>query len=104
VLLCAEAERSRWITAQSSVIGPMVRTGRWTRSECHRLLGETQISRARVVVGPRKFSRWLHSGECEVRGDDIGRIGVHIGPQVSALAGPNDVLPGEWCLFAVALA
>jgi hypothetical protein len=30
--------------------------------------------------------------ECEVRGDDIGGIGVHIGARVSALAGPNDVL------------
>jgi class 3 adenylate cyclase len=71
----------------------------------------------------------LHTGECEVRGDDIGGIGVHIGARVSALAGPNEVLvsstlrdlvigsglefddrgthelkgvPGEWRLFAVA--
>jgi class 3 adenylate cyclase len=71
----------------------------------------------------------LHTGECEVRGDDIGGIGVHIGARVSSLAGPNDVLvsstlrdlvigsglvfeerggyelkgvPGEWHLFAVA--
>ena len=71
----------------------------------------------------------LHTGECEVRGDDIGGIGVHIGARVSALAGPSDVLvsstlrdlvigsglefddrgahqlkgvPGEWHLFAVA--
>jgi class 3 adenylate cyclase/pimeloyl-ACP methyl ester carboxylesterase len=70
----------------------------------------------------------LHTGECEVRGDDISGIGVHIGARVSALAGPNDVLvsstlrdlvigsglefedrgthelkgvPGEWRLFAV---
>ncbi len=28
----------------------------------------------------------------EIRGDDIGGIGVHIGARVSALAGPNDVL------------
>jgi class 3 adenylate cyclase len=73
----------------------------------------------------------LHTGECEVRGDDIGGIGVHIGARVSALAGPNDVLvsstlrdlvigsglefedrgshtlkgvPGEWRLSAVASA
>jgi class 3 adenylate cyclase len=73
----------------------------------------------------------LHTGECEVRGDDIGGIGVHIGARVSTLAGPNDVLvsstlrdlvigsglefeergsyelkgvPGEWHLFAVASA
>jgi class 3 adenylate cyclase len=34
----------------------------------------------------------LHTGECEVRGDDIGGISVHIGARVSALAGPNEVL------------
>jgi class 3 adenylate cyclase len=34
----------------------------------------------------------LHIGECEVRGENIGGIGVHIGARVSALAGPNDVL------------
>jgi class 3 adenylate cyclase len=70
----------------------------------------------------------LHTGECEVRGDDIGGIAVHIGARVSALAGPNDVIvsstlrdlvigsglafedrgahslegvPGEWHLFTV---
>jgi class 3 adenylate cyclase/pimeloyl-ACP methyl ester carboxylesterase len=73
----------------------------------------------------------LHTGECEIRGDDIGGIAVHIGARVSALAGPSDVLvsstlrdlvigsglvfdergayelkgvPGEWRLFAVASA
>jgi class 3 adenylate cyclase len=73
----------------------------------------------------------LHTGECEVRGDDIGGIAVHIGARVSALARPNEVLvsstlrdlvigsglefeergahelkgvPGEWRLFAVASA
>jgi class 3 adenylate cyclase len=71
----------------------------------------------------------LHTGECEVRGEDIGGIAVHIGARVSALAGPNDVLvsstlrdlvigsglefedrgahalkgvPGEWHISAVA--
>jgi class 3 adenylate cyclase len=71
----------------------------------------------------------LHTGECEVRGDGIGGIGVHIGARVSAVAGSNEVLvsstlrdlvigsglefndrgahalkgvPGEWRLFAVA--
>jgi class 3 adenylate cyclase len=73
----------------------------------------------------------LHTGECEIRGDDIGGIAVHIGARVSALAGPNEVLvsstlrdlvigsglefenrgahvlkgvPGDWHLFAVASA
>jgi len=71
----------------------------------------------------------LHTGEVEIRGDDIGGIAVHIGARVSALADANDVLvsstlrdlvigsglefddrgahqlkgvPGEWRLFAVA--
>jgi class 3 adenylate cyclase len=34
----------------------------------------------------------LNTGECGVRGDDIGGMAVHIGARVSALAGPNDVL------------
>ncbi|MGB9228061.1 adenylate/guanylate cyclase domain-containing protein [Mycobacterium sp.] len=34
----------------------------------------------------------LHTGECEIRGDDIGGIAVHIGARVSARAGPNEVL------------
>jgi class 3 adenylate cyclase len=70
----------------------------------------------------------LHTGECEVRGDDVGGIAVHIGSRVSALAGPGEILvsgtlrdlvvgsglqfvdrgahelkgvPGEWKLFVV---
>jgi class 3 adenylate cyclase len=35
----------------------------------------------------------LHTGECEVRGDDIGGIAVHIGARVSALAGRTTC----WC-------
>jgi class 3 adenylate cyclase len=69
----------------------------------------------------------LHTGECELRGDDIGGIAVHIGARVAALAQPREVLvsstvkdlvngsgitfedrglyalkgvPGEWKLFA----
>jgi class 3 adenylate cyclase len=34
----------------------------------------------------------LHTGECEVMGDDIGGIGVHIAARVSALARPSEVL------------
>jgi class 3 adenylate cyclase len=70
----------------------------------------------------------LHSGECEVRGEDVGGLAVHIGARVAALARTGDVLvsstvkdlvigsgiefedrgahslkgvPGEWRLFAV---
>jgi class 3 adenylate cyclase/pimeloyl-ACP methyl ester carboxylesterase len=34
----------------------------------------------------------LHTGECEVRGDDLGGLAVHIAARVAALAGPGDVL------------
>jgi class 3 adenylate cyclase len=34
----------------------------------------------------------LHTGEVEIRGDDIGGIAVHIGQRVRALAGPGEVL------------
>jgi class 3 adenylate cyclase len=71
----------------------------------------------------------LHTGECELIGDDIGGLGVHIGARVAALALPSEVLlsrtvtdlvagaglsfeprgthelkgvPGMWELFAVA--
>jgi class 3 adenylate cyclase len=69
----------------------------------------------------------LHTGECELRGDDIGGIAVHIGARVAALADGGEVLvsntvkdlvngsgitfrdcgthalkglPGEWQLFS----
>jgi class 3 adenylate cyclase len=34
----------------------------------------------------------LHTGECELMGDDIGGIAVHIAARVSAHAGPSEVL------------
>ncbi len=70
----------------------------------------------------------LHTGECEMIGDDVGGIVVHIGARVAALAGAGEVLvsstvkdlvagsglrfgdrgsqslkgvPGEWRIFAV---
>ena len=33
----------------------------------------------------------LHTGECEVIGDDVGGMAVHIAARVSALAGPGEV-------------
>jgi class 3 adenylate cyclase/pimeloyl-ACP methyl ester carboxylesterase len=71
----------------------------------------------------------LHTGECEVRGDDLGGLAVHIAARVAALAATGEVLvsgtvkdlvvgsgiefiehgehelkgiPGRWRLFAVA--
>jgi class 3 adenylate cyclase len=34
----------------------------------------------------------LHTGECEIFGDDVGGIAVHIAARVQALAQPNEVL------------
>ena len=39
----------------------------------------------------------LHTGECELRGEDIGGIAVHIGARVSALAGPTTCLCRARC-------
>ena len=70
----------------------------------------------------------LHTGECEMMGDDVGGIAVHIGARVASLAGAGEVLvsstvkelvagsglrfgdrgtrtlkgvPGEWHIYAV---
>jgi pimeloyl-ACP methyl ester carboxylesterase len=34
----------------------------------------------------------VHAGECELMGDDVGGIAVHVGARIAALAGPDDVL------------
>jgi class 3 adenylate cyclase/pimeloyl-ACP methyl ester carboxylesterase len=34
----------------------------------------------------------LHTGECELIGDDVGGMAVHIAARVSALAGPGEIL------------
>ncbi|TFG73660.1 MAG: adenylate/guanylate cyclase domain-containing protein [Solirubrobacterales bacterium] len=34
----------------------------------------------------------LHTGECELRGEDVGGIAVHIGARVGALGSPGEVL------------
>jgi len=71
----------------------------------------------------------LHTGECEIVGDKLGGISVHIGSRIASLAGPGEVLvsntvrdlvagsglafqdrgiqplkgvPGEWRVFSVA--
>jgi class 3 adenylate cyclase/pimeloyl-ACP methyl ester carboxylesterase len=39
-----------------------------------------------------KVRAGLHTGEIELRGDDIGGISAHIGARVASLAGPGEVL------------
>jgi class 3 adenylate cyclase/alpha-beta hydrolase superfamily lysophospholipase len=34
----------------------------------------------------------LHTGECEVRGDDLGGLAVHIAARIGSVAGPGEVL------------
>ena len=81
---------------------------------------------------PRRASRsgqGVHTGECELIGEDVGGMAVHIGARVAAQAAPGEVLvsstvkdlvvgsgiefadrgshelkgvPGEWRLLAVA--
>ena len=34
----------------------------------------------------------LHTRECELMGNDVGGIAVHIGARVAAIAGPDEVL------------
>jgi class 3 adenylate cyclase len=34
----------------------------------------------------------LHTGECEIRGDDLGGIAIHVAARVGAMAGPSELL------------
>jgi len=43
----------------------------------------------------------VHSGECEVRGDDLGGIAVHIGARIAGLAGAGEVLTSRTVVEAV---
>jgi pimeloyl-ACP methyl ester carboxylesterase len=91
-----------------------------------------ESARAIVAAAPSlgiEVRAGLHSGECELRGDDLGGMAVHIGARVSARAEPGEVLvsstlkdlvvgsgiefddrgtaelkgvPGEWRLYALA--
>jgi pimeloyl-ACP methyl ester carboxylesterase/class 3 adenylate cyclase len=39
-----------------------------------------------------KLRAGLHTGECEVRGNDYSGIAVHVGARIAALAGPGEIL------------
>lgn len=51
----------------------------------------TAISEAAKSIGI-EVRAGLHTGECEVRGDDLGGLAVHIAARVNALAAPGEVL------------
>jgi class 3 adenylate cyclase len=44
----------------------------------------------------------LHTGECEVRGEDLGGLAVHIAARVSALTGPQEILVSRTVVDLVA--
>jgi class 3 adenylate cyclase len=44
----------------------------------------------------------LHTGECEVRGDDLGGLAVHIAARVGSIAGPGEVLVSRTVVDLVA--
>lgn len=58
----------------------------------------TQAVRCALAVGDLvgafgvQIRAGVHTGEVEVRGDDLGGLGVHIGARVMAAAGPGEVL------------
>lgn len=54
--------------------------------ETARLIGE------RVEAMGLAVRSGIHTGECEIRGDDIGGIAVHVAARIADLAGPSEVL------------
>ena len=46
---------------------------------------------SRPEIGSISGRAGLHVGECELRGDDVAGIAVHIGARISALAGAGEV-------------
>jgi len=60
----------------------------------------TAICRAMPSIG-LEVRAGVHSGECEVIGDRLGGIAVHIGARIGALAGSNEVLVSQTVKDAV---
>jgi class 3 adenylate cyclase len=86
-LLLAEVERFRGRLVRSTgdgVLATFDGPGRAVRCACA----------IRDAVRPLGLDvrAGLHSGEIELRGDDVAGIAIHIGARVSALAGAGEVL------------
>ena len=60
------------------------------RARARRSAARARSSSVRAAGG--RVRAGLHTGECEVIGDDIGGIAVHIAARVSSLAGAGEVL------------
>ena len=65
-------------------------------SACGALILSTSTRLGRVVDRVRALGLevrvGLHTGECEIIGDDVGGMAVHIASRVAGLAGPGEIL------------
>jgi class 3 adenylate cyclase/predicted esterase len=82
----AEIERYRGIMVKSTGDGVLARFDGPARGiQCARAIVDAG---GRLDLGVRAG---LHVGECELRGNDVAGIAVHIGARISALAGAGEV-------------
>lgn len=57
-----------------------------------RALDAARLIAERVKVLGIEVRGGIHTGECEIRGEDIGGIAVHVTARIAALAGPSEVV------------
>ena len=76
---CARSRVSTYRNEYRSLIQVRVRLSSESRSD------------ARASRSSRE-SAGVHTGEVEVRGNDVGGIGVHIAARIAALPGPGEIL------------
>ena len=86
-ITCAEVARFRGRVVKSTGDGFLATFDGPTRAvRCATALAERMPELGIEIRGG------LHTGECELRDDDIGGVAVHIGARVAALAGSGEVL------------
>ena len=86
-LVGREVERHRGILVKSTGDGALARFDGPARAVSCGLAIADSASQLGLEV-----RAGLHTGEIELRGDDIGGISAHVGARVAALAGPREVL------------
>jgi class 3 adenylate cyclase/dihydrofolate reductase len=85
----ARAEVKRWQGQLVKVTGDGVLARFDAPTRALRCAFGLQASLARLGIGIRVA---IHTGEIEVRGDDVGGIGVHIASRTLSKAGPGEVV------------
>ena len=85
-VVAGEIERHRGILVKTTGDGVLARFDGPARGiQCaHAIVDAANVLDLEVRAG-------LHAGECELRGDDVAGIAVHIGARISSLAGPGEV-------------